>query len=54
MASKRRIRRNSCTGKQRHDTQTEAVKHCISYLRRCGGLMHTYKCRFCGAWHVGH
>ena len=57
MASKRRIRRKQCEGKQRHKTQTSAVRHKIS-LERDEGLFtdkrRTYKCQFCKGWHVGH
>ena len=55
MASKRRIRRKQCGNKQRHRTQVEAVAHIIG-LRRKGekGNMQSYRCRFCGSFHVGH
>ena len=55
MASKRRQRRNACSGKQRHADQTAAVRHIIS-LKRTGdiGYVRSYRCRFCSGWHVGH
>lgn len=55
MSSKRRIRRRACAGKQRHETQTEAVAHII-HLRQSfpAERLRSYKCRFCGGWHVGH
>lgn len=51
MSSKRRVRRKSCVGKIAYAQESEAV----------AGMVHTqgtglavYKCRFCGAYHVGH
>lgn len=56
MASKRRLRRKACMGKQRHESQDRAIAHIIS-LQRAGkidGHMNPYRCGFCGSWHVGH
>lgn len=49
MASKRRLRRRSCESKIKHADQTAAVAH----LRHLGAQYKTYKCKFCGGWHVG-
>lgn len=55
MASKRRLRRNACTGKQRHATQEQAVAHAIHHRKHLGGSwLSAYRCRFCNGWHVGH
>lgn len=54
MSSKRRIRRKSCEGKQRHNSKTEAVAHIINERRNGNTGLCAYKCRFCGGWHVGH
>lgn len=55
MASKRHIRRKACAGKQRHETQLEAVAHSAS-LRHKGeiGQLNSYRCVYCGGYHVGH
>lgn len=56
MSSKRRIRRRSCTGKVRHETEQAARDHIGSLVRRKGwsGRMNAYRCAFCNGWHVGH
>lgn len=54
MASKRKKRRRSCTGKQRHTTAEEAYRELFRIQRkRYGGLMNVYKCKFCGGYHIG-
>lgn len=56
MASKRRLRRNACTGKTRHPNAATAQRH-IAALTRAGkwsGHMDAYRCRFCNGFHVGH
>jgi hypothetical protein len=51
MASLRRIRRNSCIGKQRHKNQIEAVKHCIALQMQKGAKgISAYRCGFCKGW----
>lgn len=59
MSSKRRLRRKSCEGKQRHADLTAATSHLRSLLASKG--MHknasgfsAYHCRFCCGYHVGH
>ncbi len=53
MASKRRIRGKSCTGKIRHKTREGAEAHARD-LRSKGERVWVYRCHFCGGWHVGH
>jgi hypothetical protein len=58
MASKRRLRRNACTGKRQHPDQTTAVGHiitaaCVEGMPEAGRLA-SYRCRWCRQWHVGH
>jgi hypothetical protein len=52
MASKRRLRRQSCEGKVRHETAGAAW----IAAKRTGDGRETkpYRCPFCGLWHVGH
>lgn len=47
MASKRRLRRKSCTNKIAYPTKEAAIA-----ARRRG--LETYKCRFGSHWHNGH
>lgn len=54
MSSKRRLRRKSCTGKQRHDTEAQAVAHALSEFKRSGERLEAYRCRFGAHYHVGH
>lgn len=46
-----------CTGKQAHETKTEALAHSGSLRRRfaaTSGTANVYRCRYCSNWHVGH
>lgn len=55
MSSKRARRRQACAGKQRHETEAAARAHAASLYRKRGAQgLNVYKCKFCGAWHVGH
>ncbi len=57
MASKRNVRRKSCTGKIRHETigrAKYAVSRLITLGRTRGGKVLAYYCKFCGGFHVGH
>lgn len=54
MASKRRIRRRSCEGKQRHGTRRGALIHAVTLRRSGEPEVVPYYCPFCGGWHVGH
>ena len=51
MASKRRLRRNKCTGKAAHDTYENAL---IAIKKTNGSGLLAYKCSFCGKYHIGH
>ncbi len=53
MASKRRLRRNACDGKKRHQSKAEALKVRWVVRNRHGKLM-AYQCRWCNGWHLGH
>lgn len=56
MASRRRMRKNSCEGKARHLTE-DAARIALRMSKRTGrykGAMHTYKCTNCGSYHIGH
>lgn len=46
----------SCTGKATHESRTQALGH-IHALARHGAAFtryDAYRCRHCGAWHIGH
>jgi hypothetical protein len=50
-------RRRSCAKKQRHPTRAAAEQQLSALIRKRGAspyYMHVYKCRYCGAYHVGH
>jgi hypothetical protein len=53
VASKRRVRRRSCTSKRRL-TQTEAVGLANALRQKRPGFeWKVYRCGFCGGFHVG-
>lgn len=54
MASKRRLRRNACDGKTRYAEQQAAHVAAGRASERAGAWISSYKCPFCGAWHIGH
>jgi hypothetical protein len=56
MSSKRRIRRKSCTGKQRFKTAKDAHAAITALHKKKGwqGLLTPYVCQFCNAFHFGH
>ncbi len=57
MASKRRLRRKSCTGKVRYLTQDQALAALKRFTRHCEvwhGYMTPYRCAFCHGFHFGH
>lgn len=56
MSSKRRIRRKSCTGKRRHLSADDGLRHISSLHKAKGytGRMNVYHCAFCRFFHVGH
>lgn len=50
-------KRRSCKHKRAHKTREEANAALASVIRNRHAspyYMHVYKCRHCGAWHVGH
>lgn len=53
MASKRRIRRRACTGKQRHADEQGAQAHVRSLYAKGIAGRRAYRCKFCGGYHVG-
>ena len=55
MASKRLLRRKSCTGKNRFETKLAAIhaKTSLKYDKEEVRLG-VYKCKFAEHWHVGH
>ncbi len=56
MASKRRIRRKSCTGKKRYLSIEEAQIQ-IGVIKRTTGdksRFNHYHCKFCNGIHIGH
>jgi hypothetical protein len=52
---KRREQRKSCGDKVKYNDQTSAVAALISIKSRTKDYsIGTYKCKFCGSWHIGH
>ena len=54
MSSKRLLRKRQCGDKVKYSDQTEAVAAIISFRRRNSIYLKSYKCSFCGTWHIGH
>ena len=56
MASKRRLRRKSCEGKQRYPDIPAAMAGIRHVQRTYGysGPMDAYHCKLCGKIHIGH
>jgi hypothetical protein len=59
VASRRRLRRNQCSGKIRYQTE-EAGQAAVRSIIRAGkvmghkGFLKPYLCKWCHGWHVGH
>jgi hypothetical protein len=56
VSSKRRLRRNACTGKVRH-ADAEAANAHLRHIRLASPgtpFLNVYRCSFCGGFHVGH
>lgn len=55
MASKRNLRRRSCEGKRRYETEQAArsAARLCSWMHDADRLT-PYRCGFCGSWHFGH
>lgn len=57
MSSKRRIRRNQCGRKVRHDDEAAARRAIWKLAQAYGGAlgyMAAYRCPHCSGWHIGH
>lgn len=54
MASKRRLRRQACEGKQRFSTNEAAAIHSSHVYHVAGKRLHPYRCQFCNEFHLGH
>jgi hypothetical protein len=55
MASKRRLRRKSCTGKIRYNDQSSAAAQAFrARVFRQAGNVRAYLCKFCNGYHIGH
>ena len=54
MASKRRIRRRSCTSKVRYASELQAIAAAHSHRRTFGVFtMRAYLCKLCNGYHLG-
>ena len=54
MSSKRRLKRNHCTGKAQYPTLATAQYVAALMRKKTGDLILAYKCRFGHHYHVGH
>ena len=57
MATKRKDRKKSCLGKQKHDSHDKAVaaaKALEKERQETYEKFYGYACRYCKHWHVGH
>lgn len=56
MASKRRLRRNTCGNKVKFPTKKDALDRALLVKRKTGTTRYVdaYKCKFCGAYHWGN
>jgi len=56
MASKRNIRRKSCLRKKQFGSRDEAMAQVrwMRYKDPSNEWLGCYRCRSCGAWHIGH
>jgi hypothetical protein len=52
MSSARGRKRKECTGKIKYDSMNQAVM--VLKNLKVNDDLHTYKCQFCGKWHLGH
>lgn len=53
MSSKRHVRRKQCDGKIRHASAQDAGYHRHLLNVKDPAPMSVYRCKFCGAFHVG-
>jgi hypothetical protein len=51
-----RSKLSECGSKQRHADKPTALAHRAAMIRAGTAMwrIHVYRCRHCGAWHVGH
>lgn len=56
MASKRHVRRKACVNKRKYASKeiAESNRHRLIKSEGYSGHITTYKCTFCGKWHIGH
>lgn len=54
MASKRHLRRKSCSGKARYTRAQDAQHAAAAAGRRTQEWIVAYGCPFCGGHHIGH
>lgn len=53
MASKRNIRRKTCGSKVRYN-KADAKQAAFWAKKRSGDIIVPYRCKYCGAYHIGH
>ena len=54
MASKRHLRRKQCDGKIKYPDALTAHRSAGVASDRSSGWISSYKCEFCGFYHIGH
>lgn len=54
MASKRHVRQKQCGDKQRYSDIKAAKSAAVLLFFRTGEKLTSYRCKFCGCWHIGH
>ena len=54
MASKRAVRRKTCSSKTTYFREVDAVGVAIIRSKAIGEKLHAYRCPFGQHWHVGH
>ncbi len=54
MSSKRRLKRNHCTGKVQYPNENAARYAAFLMRKKTGDLILAYKCKFGHHYHVGH
>lgn len=52
MASKRRLRRQSCDGKMKYESLERATK--AIRKQKTHSTLRAYKCHWCNQYHIGH
>jgi len=54
MASRRNQRRSMCAGKVAYRDSGNATMRIATMCRSGSSNLHTYRCPFCKAYHIGH